>query len=158
MPEPSAPPDGVPSHRVTVRALPADIDELDHVSNLVYVRWVQEVAMAHSVRAGWDHPEYRALGAVFVVRRHEIDYVVPVLEGEEVELLTWVAWWKGVSSERRMLIRRVRDGAVVARAATLWAFIDFASGRPRRIPDDIKAAFGPAAADVAAAAAVSSSS
>ena len=148
MHEPSAPPDGVRSHRVLVQALPADIDELDHVSNLVYVRWVQEVAMAHSVTVGWDHPQYRDLGAVFVVRRHEVDYVVPVLEGEEVELLTWVAWWKGASSERGTIVRRIRDGVVVARAATLWAFIDFASGRPRRIPDEIKAAFGPSAADV----------
>lgn len=148
MPDPSAPPDSIRSHRVLVRALSSDIDELDHVSNLVYVRWVQEVAMGHSVAVGWDHPQYRDLGAVFVVRRHEIDYVVPVLEGEEVELVTWVGWWKGVSSERRTLLRRVRDGVVVARAATLWAFIDFASGRPRRIPDEIKAAFGPSAADV----------
>jgi len=152
MPE-SAPPDGLPSHRVLVRALPGDIDELDHVSNLVYLRWVQEVAMAHSVHVGWDHPQYRALGAVFVVRRHEIDYVVPVLEGEEVELVTWVAWWKAVSTERRTIIRRVRDGQVVARAATLWAFIDFATGRPRRISHEVKVAFGLVAADVSSSSA-----
>ena len=126
-------------HRVVVVATPADIDELGHVSNLVYLRWVQEVATAHSVAVGWGHPEYRAHGAVFVVRRHEIDYVAPVFEGEEVELVTWVAWWKGVSSERRTEIRRA--GQVVARAATLWAFIDPVAGKPRRIPDEIKAAF-----------------
>jgi len=148
MSEPTAPPEGAPSHRVVVRAMPSDIDELEHVSNLVYLRWVQEVAMAHSTHVGWDHPQYRELGAVFVVRRHEIEYVVPVLEGEEVELITWIAWWKGVSSERRTLIRRLRDGRVVARAATLWAFIDFAAGRPRRIPDAIKAAFGLIRSDV----------
>lgn len=142
------PPLGAASHRVLVTAGPADIDELDHVSNLVYVRWVQEVAQAHSTAVGWDQAQYRALGAVFVVRRHEIDYVAPVLLGEEVEVVTWIAWWKGVSSERRTVVRRVRDGHVVARAATLWAFIDFASGRPRRIPDEIRGAFGLAAADV----------
>lgn len=142
------PPPGAASHRVVVTAGPGDIDDLEHVSNLVYVRWVQEVAQAHSTAVGWDHPEYRALGAVFVVRRHEIDYVAPVLLGEEVELVTWIAWWKGVSSERRTEVRRLRDGAVVARAVTRWAFIDFATGRPRRIPDEIRAAFGPAAADV----------
>jgi len=143
------PPPGVPSHAVEVTAAPGDIDDLAHVSNLVYVRWVQQVATAHSAAVGWDHARYRALGAVFVVRRHEIDYVLPVLEGEQVELITWIAWWKGVSSERRTLVRRRRDGQIVARAATLWAFVDFATGRPRRIPDDIKVAFGPSAADVA---------
>lgn len=140
------PPEGASSHRVIVTAKASDIDELDHVSNLVYVRWVQEVAQAHSASVGWDHPEYRALGAVFVVRRHEIEYVLPVLEGQELELVTWIAWWRGASSERRTLIKRA--GTVVARAATLWAFIDLTSGRPRRIPPQIVSAFGLSAADV----------
>jgi acyl-CoA thioester hydrolase len=144
-----APPEGASSHRVVVTALRGDIDELAHVSNLVYVRWVQEVAQAHSAAVGWDHPQYRELGSVFVVRRHQIDYVLPVLEGEEVELVTWIAWWRGASSERRTVVRRLRDGAVVARAATLWAFVDFATGRPRRIPKEVAAAFGRSAADVA---------
>lgn len=146
-------PDGAAQHRIRVVARAADIDELRHVSNLVYVRWVQDVAQAHSEAVGWGHPEYRAEGAVFVVRRHVVEYVVPVLEGEEVELTTWIAWWKGVSSERRTVLRRARDGAVVARAATLWAFVDLAAGKPRRIPDRIKAAFGRSAADVAGSAA-----
>lgn len=142
-------PEGASSHRVVVTAVATDIDELAHVSNLVYLRWVQEVAEAHSTAVGWDHPRYRDLGAVFVVRKHEIEYVLPVLEGEEVELVTWIAWWRGASSERRTQIRRLRDGVVVARAATLWAFVDFASGRPKRIPREIVAAFGLAGTDVA---------
>lgn len=142
------PPAGTSSHQVVVTAVASDIDELAHVSNLVYVRWVQEVAQAHSAAVGWDHPQYRDLGAVFVVRKHEILYVLPVIEGEEVELVTWIAWWRGASSERRTLVRRRNDGVVVARAATLWAFIDFATGRPKRIPKEIVAAFGLAATDV----------
>ena len=63
------PPPGAPTHRITVTAQPDDIDELDHVSNLVYVRWVQDVAMAHTHAVGWGHPEYRALGAIFVAAR-----------------------------------------------------------------------------------------
>jgi acyl-CoA thioester hydrolase len=139
---------GVVPHRIVVTAHPADIDELDHVSNLVYLRWVQDVAMAHTIAVGWDHPQYRDLGAIFVVRRHEIEYITPVLLGEEVELVTWVGWWKQASSERRTSIRRSRDGKEVARAATIWAFIDLASGRPRRIPEHVRGAFGLAAADV----------
>ena len=72
----------------------ADIDELGHVSNLVYLRWVLEIATAHSRSVGWDHPEYRALGAVFVVRRHEIDYVAQVKEGDSLVGETWVEDWK----------------------------------------------------------------
>jgi acyl-CoA thioester hydrolase len=122
-----------------VTAAPGDIDELQHVSNLVYLRWVQDVARAHSSAVGWDTDAYRAAGAVFVVRRHEIEYLLPAFAGDELELRTWVETWQGASSERRTEIRRGAD--VVCRAATLWAFVAIDGGRPRRIPDAIKAAF-----------------
>ena len=67
---------------IPILPVPEDIDELGHVSNLVYLRWVAEVAMAHSRARGWDFPRYRTLGAVFMVRRHEIDYVAQVTLGQ----------------------------------------------------------------------------
>lgn len=117
----------------------ADIDELGHVSNLVYLRWVLDVAMAHSRSLGWDHAQYRALGSVFVVRRHEIDYLGQVTAGQALEAQTWVESWKLASCIRRTEL--VRAGQVVARAATTWAMISFASGRPTKIPDELRAKF-----------------
>lgn len=134
-------------HTIAITAQPSDIDELGHVSNLVYVRWVQEVAQAHSTAVGWDGAQYREAGAVFVVRRHEIDYVQPVFAGEELQATTWIQWTKAVSSERRTEIARA--GQVVARAATLWAFVDLATGKPRKIPEAIRSAFGMGAASTA---------
>jgi len=122
---------------ITAREL--DIDELGHVSNLVYLRWVLEVAMAHSRSLGWDYAEYRALGAVFVVRRHEIDYVAPVTIGQTLSAETWVDAWKQASCVRQTEL--VRDGKVVARAATTWAMMSLATGRPIRIPDELRAKF-----------------
>ena len=117
----------------------ADIDELGHVSNLVYLRWVLDVAMAHSRSLGWDHAEYRALGSVFVVRRHEIDYLGQVTAGQALEAHTWVDTWKLASCIRKTELWR--DGQVVARAATTWAMISFVSGRPTKIPDELRAKF-----------------
>jgi len=128
-------------HCLTVAATSGDIDELGHVSNLVYLQWVLDAALAHSEAVGWDHAAYRALGGVFVVRRHEIEYLAAVFAGDEVEVVTWVASWRGVSSERQTTIRRRRDEVEVARASTRWAFIDLASGRPRKIPDELRQAF-----------------
>jgi acyl-CoA thioester hydrolase len=118
----------------------ADIDELGHVSNVVYVRWILDVAMGHSRACGWDFPEYLALGAVFVVRRHEIDYLAPVGPGEEVVATTWVDTWKGASVVRRTDITRGAHGVV--RCASTWAFMTIATGRPTRIPENIRALFG----------------
>ncbi len=124
---------------IPITAASADIDELGHVSNLVYVRWVLDVAMAHSRSVGWDHAEYRAFGAVFVVRRHEIDYVAQVREGEQLVGETWVDDWRPASCIRRTELRR--GDAVVARAATTWAFISLTSGRPQRITDELRGIF-----------------
>ena len=122
-----------------ITATAADIDELGHVSNLVYVRWVLEVAMAHSRSIGWDFDDYKRLGSVFVVRRHEIDYLASVREGEQLVAETWVDSYKQVSVVRRTEIKR--GDQVVARGASTWAFLAIATGRPQRIPDDLRALF-----------------
>jgi acyl-CoA thioester hydrolase len=132
----------VPFH-LAITAAAADIDDLGHVNNLVYLRWVQEVAVAHSGARGWDAGAYQRIGASWVVRRHEIDYVVPVLVGEALTITTWVESVKGASSVRRTRMTRARDGAVVCRASTTWAFVDLARGRLARIPDALRAAFQP---------------
>ena len=124
---------------IPITPTPADIDELGHVSNLVYLRWVMDVAMAHSRSVGWDFARYRELGAAFMVRRHEIDYVSQVTLGETLRAETWVDSWRMASCIRKTEL--VRDGNVVVRAATTWALIGLTSGRPVRIPDDLAALF-----------------
>ena len=132
-------------HAIAVVAAPADIDELGHVGNQVYLRWVLDIAVAHSTALGWDGAAYQRLGAGWVVRRHELDYLAQVRLGDAVELTTWVEDMKGVSCVRKTELTR-GDGVVAARAATTWAFIDFATGRPRKIPDEIRALFAPTSA------------
>ncbi len=122
-----------------VTATEADIDEVGHVSNLVYLRWVMEVAMEHSRARGWDYPDYRTFGAVFMVRRHEIDYIAQVTLGQTLSAETWVDEWRQASCVRKTEL--VRDGKVVARAATTWALISLGSGRPIRIPDEMREKF-----------------
>jgi acyl-CoA thioester hydrolase len=141
--QPPSEPSSVHVHRLIAAA--DDIDELGHVSNVVYVRWVLLAALGHSAAVGWGPDQYRDLGATFVVRRHEIDYLLPVFAGDAIELETRVDWWKGATSLRRTSIRRAADGAEVARGATLWAFVDMQVGRPRRIPESVRKAFGLAA-------------
>lgn len=118
-----------------------DVDALGHVNNIVYVRWLQDVAMAHAHAAGLTHETLLRLGAVFVVRKHEIEYLRPGFLGERIVLRTHVSWWKGASCERVTRIERAADGAVLARAKTLWAFVTADSGRPTRIPSEVIDAF-----------------
>jgi acyl-CoA thioester hydrolase len=126
-------------HLVEVR--PDDIDELGHASNLVYVRWVLDAALAHSTAAGLDRDAYLARGEVWVVRAHELKYLRPAFAGDRLAVDTRVVSMAAASSIRRTRISRISDGAHLCEASTDWVFVDVARGRPRRIPDDVRARF-----------------
>jgi acyl-CoA thioester hydrolase len=130
-----------PEFRREVIAAGDDIDDLGHVSNVSYVRWIQEVARAHSDAIGYDHAAYQRIGRVFVVRKHEVEYLLPAFVGERIALITDVAWWRAASTERRTRIIRVETGEELVRAATLWAYVSTENGRPRRIQAEVVEAF-----------------
>lgn len=132
------------THTIVLHVGDGDIDELGHASNIAYVRWIQDVAVAHSSAVGLDFEAYRELGAVFVVRRHEIDYLRPVLRGDRLEVRTWIDSAFAAKAKRATEITRIGDsgGVAVARAITTWGYVEIASGRPTRIPDRVRIAFG----------------
>jgi acyl-CoA thioester hydrolase len=134
-----SPPDHAYAHRFSVAG--TDIDELGHANNVVWVRWVNEAAIMHSRSVGLGPEVYVALQVLWVVRRHDIEYLVPALEGEQLEALTWVATLRGATSLRRTVFRRAVGEQVLARAATTWALVD-PKGRPRRVPAEIMAKYG----------------
>jgi len=127
-------------HTIEVTATKADIDENGHVSNLVYLRWVQDAALAHSTAVGWDHAAYTRVGAAFFVRRHEIDYLGAAFEGDKLRITTVVTTWSAATSERRTRIVRMSDDRELARCITKWAFVNL-EGRPRRIVPEVVQAF-----------------
>jgi len=124
-------------HQVKVTV--ADIDNLGHASNLVYLRWVQEAALAHSTALGFPESAYVARGQAWVVRRHEIEYLRPALEGDLLRVETRVANMKVANSER--LTRIFRSSELLCRAETDWVYIDLRRARPVRIPEEVKSVF-----------------
>jgi acyl-CoA thioester hydrolase len=133
--------------RLSITPAPGDIDELGHVSNQVYLRYILDAATQHSHAVGWDHAAYLRLGAIFVVRRHTIDYLAPTYEGEDLIVTTWIESWSAVTSVRRTSLLRTADGREVARAETLWAMVSTDGGRPRRIPAEVRASFAKTATE-----------
>lgn len=136
-------------HRHPIAVTPDSIDALGHVNNQEYVRWMQEAATAHSALQGWPLERYVARGQGWFVRRHTVEYLKPAFAGDALALFTWVASFERSSSPRRYLFHRAADRAVVARAETLWVFVDFRTGSPVRIPADLRAAFDVVADDEA---------
>jgi acyl-CoA thioester hydrolase len=123
-------------------AADSDLDALGHVNNVAFVRWIQDAAVAHSTAVGWDFAAYQRLGAFFVVRRHEVDYLRQVAAGDALVAKTWISQASGARCVRETELRRPADGEVVAHGRTTWVLIQIASGRPIRIQPDLVSAFG----------------
>ena len=121
-----------------ITATPDDIDELGHVNNAVWVRWIQDMATAHWYAVA---PAEYVDAYIWVVVRHEIDYLRAVLPGETVIGLTWVQEPpRGARFDRHMEFSGA-DGKVRVKAKTTWAIIDKATGRPLRVPPEVAAPF-----------------
>ncbi|HEY0138916.1 MAG TPA: acyl-CoA thioesterase, partial [Nannocystis sp.] len=130
-------PAGVHEHRRAV--VPEDIDELGHVNNLRYLEWMMAAAIEHSEAVGWDGARYAALGNAWVVRSHAIEYLRPAFAGDAVVVRTWVSEMAKVSSRRKYAIAR-EGGPVLARAETLWVYINRRTHTLDRVPADLRAA------------------
>ncbi len=128
------------SHQFTVEA--SDIDLLGHVNNVRWIDWVQRIAILHSTARGWDMAAYQKSGLVWVVRRHEIDYLLPAKEKEELVGTTWVEGLRRTSCVRKTLFLRRTDQTCMVRAATIWVLVD-QTGRPCPVPKALSDAFYP---------------
>jgi acyl-CoA thioester hydrolase len=118
----------------TISVSPQDIDLFDHVNNVVYVRWVQEVSTAHWYSAATE-TQKETIG--WIVVRHEIDYMNSARLGDAIVARTWVGTARKNIFERHAEFIRVRDQKVLARARSLWYPIDLRSRRPTRVGKDI---------------------
>ncbi|MFM7058172.1 MAG: acyl-CoA thioesterase [Planctomycetota bacterium] len=122
-----------------VSAQTDDADLVGHVNNVVYLRWLQDAAIAHSTAQGWSSAAYVSHGSGWVARSHLIEYLGPAFPGDELIIRTWVADLKRVTSRRRYVI--FRSGQPVVRAETQWAFVSFSTLQPCRIPSVVASAF-----------------
>jgi acyl-CoA thioester hydrolase len=120
-----------------ITVAPEDIDELNHVNNIVYLRYVQDAAIGH-----WETvPQEIASQIIWMARRHEIDYLKQAFLGEELVAKTWVDDFVGVKSIRHCEIMRGED--ILARSVTHWISLDAQTLRPKRITEEIVMQFFP---------------
>ena len=83
----------------------------------------------------------RQAAAIWVARSHKIEYLSPAFAGDEIEALTWVADFRKVRSLRRYQFVRTTDQTTLARGETDWVFMDANKGKPRSIPEEVRAPF-----------------
>lgn len=113
----------------------ADIDELGHVNNIVYLRYAQDIAIAHwRARAS----EEMVAGFVWVVMRHEVDYRAQLQLGDEVEVRTWVDDApRGPAWARFVDIYKQGADKPAAQIKSNWCMLDAQTRRIKRVPMDL---------------------
>jgi len=127
-----------PAFAMTFTAQPADIDELGHVNNAVWVRWVQDVATTHwRTFALPEHVDRY----IWVITRHEIDYRSNLAEGGSVVARTWVGEPKGARFDRHIAFTRPGEDKPMVQSKTTWAIVDRETQRILRVPAEVAAPF-----------------
>jgi acyl-CoA thioester hydrolase len=123
-------------HVLPVDVADAHIDLMQHVNNVHYLQWLENVAWDHSVALGMRPEDYTRLGQGMVVRRHELEYRAQALQGDRVLLATWIVGLDRLSLHRRYQFVRESDGATLFRGATHFVCVEIASGKVRRMPPE----------------------
>ena len=108
------------------------IDELNHVNNVVYLQWVQDIAKEHWFSLA---PEKFSKDHFWVVVRHELDYRKQTFLQEEIEVTTYVEEFKGSFSVR--CVEFMRGNERLVKAKSKWCLINRTSQKPCRLPVDI---------------------
>ncbi len=119
---------------------PEAIDENGHLNNVTYIRWMQDIAIAHA-----NHTlctaETAKVSATWIVRSHKIEYLRPAFEGERLILFTWIANIRRVRSQRKYQFSRPSDQTLIATGETNWVFVNKETGKPLAIPPAVVNAF-----------------
>ena len=104
----------------------SDMDAYRHINNTAYLAYLEQARVAMF----FDRNEGFSSGTV--IRRHEIEYLRPIVyHPEPLRLELWVDTVRGASF---VVHYDVLDGGrVAARASTMCVTIDFDADRPRRL-------------------------
>lgn len=125
-------------HEMIVEVQQEHLDENDHVNNVQYLQWVQDVAKAH-----WEkeaEPQWLEQFA-WVALNHFIAYKKPAFVGDQLILKTYIDHFNGVKSNRKVEITNKATGIIICQCQTEWCMLDKKTGRPARITAEMEMSF-----------------
>lgn len=107
-----------------------DLDDLDHVNNVRYVQWMEDIAKSH-----WEKKAPREVQDkyLWMVVRHEIDYKGQAFLGDELLVQTFVGEHTHVTSQRHVVIRNKATNKILIKALSTWCLLDSTTRKPAKI-------------------------
>lgn len=125
----------------TVQA--SDLDVLGHVNNVVYVQWMQQIALAHCEALGLGLQQYLELKHAMVAVEHHVQYRKAALADDVLVFRTWIDDINALYVSRQYAFYRPLDQQVIFTAQTKWACVEIATGRPKRLSPSFTQAYQP---------------
>ena len=129
-------------YRVNVPLRWSDMDAYGHVNNVQFLRLLAD-ARVIGFEEGFGQ-DRSVLSEGILVARHEIEYLAPLLfRVAPIAVEMWPTRIGGAGFDLGYEVRDGRDGeqgeTVFARAETTLVLYDFATARPRRMDDSLRA-------------------
>jgi len=107
------------------------IDLNNHVNNVQYVKWVEEIAAEHwdSVKHKLDFPD-----DIWMLLDHHIQYKKQVYLGDLITVKTYPKPPEGIRQPRK--VEFYCNDVLVVDSLTLWAFIDKKTQKIKRLDEN----------------------
>lgn len=121
----------------TIEVTEKDLDNLNHVNNVVYVQWVNDIAVSH-----WHSCGTKKLLAEYdwFLIKHCLEYKGAAVLGDRIKLTTQVGRATNVRYERFVEIRNADTDQLLVSSTSDWCAVD-KNGKPKRISDELRDAF-----------------
>jgi len=119
-------------YKKTIIVLSEHLDDINHVNNVVYVQWMQDIAVEHWNSVATDTLKQELL---WMIKRHEVDYFNQAFLGDELTMETWTGDFTNVTWKRHYQIIRPADNKKIISASSVWIPFERKTQRPRRVDD-----------------------
>ena len=127
---------------INVTAQAQDTDSYEHVNNVVYIRWLERCAWAHSAAVGFPETRCVEMARGMAVRTIHVHYLAACYEGDNIVVGNWISANDGKLrvSRRYQLINPDRR-LTVMRGEVDFICMNLANGRPSRLPAEFIEAY-----------------
>ena len=125
-------------HKTRIKVRFSDLDAMQHVNNATYLTFLEEARIDYFSKLfnrRYDNLDFEA-----VVGRIEINYIHPIVLGDEVEVLTRISkiGTKSVDVEHVIVIKKKNDLIKAATALTKLVYYDYKAQTTQVIPEEAK--------------------
>ncbi len=123
-------------YQATIKVKEEDLDEHNHVNNVRYVQWVQDIAKAHWF--DYASTEIKEKNS-WVLMSHLIEYKGAALLGDIIKQETHIKSYQGASCIR--IVKMYLNDKCIVNSETKWCLLSNINKRPTRILPEIAELF-----------------